>query len=151
MKDPYLYFRGVVDEDNDDGQAGSAVVLTSVAIPARNITGISPASDATIAIKFLSVRNQGPRGGQAGAADDEIIQDTITIACNTHRHQGVIDAIIGAMNDVHSDGFIDVLDDVTTNFANSTVAAVRLHGDITGIGGYTNDNSITGISVAAAM
>jgi hypothetical protein len=151
MKDTYLYFRGVVDEDNDDGQAGSAVVLTSVAIPARNITGIGPATDATVAIKFLSVRNQGPRGGQAGAADDEIIQDTITIACNTHRHQGVIDAIVRAMNDVHSDGFIDVLDDVTTNFANSTVSAVRLHEDITGIGGYTSDNNITGISVAAAM
>ena len=151
MKDTYLYFRGVVDEDNDDGQTGSAVLLSSVAIPARNITGIAPASDATVAIKFLSARNQGPRGGQAGATGDEIIQDTITIACNTHRHQGVINAIIGAMNDVHSDGFIDVLDDVTTNFANNTVAAVRLHGDITGIGGYTNDAVITGISVAAAM
>ena len=151
MKDTYLYFRGVADEDNDDGQAGSAVVLTSVAIPARNITGIAPASDATIAIKFLSVRNQGPRGGQAGATGDEIIQDTITIACNTHRHQGVIDAIVRSMNDVHSDGFIDVLDDVTTLYGDSTIAAVRLHSDITGIGGYTNDNSITGISVAAAM
>ena len=151
MKDTYLYFRGVVDEDNDDGQAGSAVVLTSVAIPARNITGIAPASDATIAIKFLSVRNQGPRGGQAGASGDEIIQDTITIACNTHRHQGVINAIIGAMNDVHSDGFIDVLDDVTTNYANNTIDAVKLHNDITGIGGYTSDTVITGISVAAAM
>ena len=151
MKDTYLYFRGVVDEDNDDGQTGSAVLLSSVAIPARNITGVGPASDATIAIKFLSVRNQGPRGGQAGATGDEIIQDTITIACNTHRHQGVINAIIGAMNDVHSDGFIDVLDDVTTNYANNTVSAVRLHNDITGIGGYTSDTVLTGISVAAAM
>ena len=151
MKDTYLYFRGVVDEDNDDGQAGSAVVLTSLAIPARNITGIGPASDSTIAIKFLSIRNQGPNGGQAGATGDEIIQDTVTIACTAHRHQPVIDTIIRAMNGVHSDGFVDVLDDVTTNYANETVAAVRLHNDITGIGGYTNDNSITGISVAAAM
>ena len=151
MKDTYLYFRGVVDEDNDDGQAATAALLTSIAIPARNITGIAPASNATIAIKFLSVRNQGPHGGWAGASDEEIIQDTITIACNTHRHQGVINAIIGAMNDVHSDGFIDVLDDVTTNYANNTVAAVRLHGDITGIGGYTSDTVLTGISVAAAI
>ena len=150
MKDTYLYFRGVVDEDNDDGQTGSAVLLSSIAIPARNITGIAPASDATVAIKFLSARNQGPRGGQAGGTGEEIIQDTITIACTTHRHQGVINAIIGAMNDVHSDGFIDVLDDVTTNYANNTVAAVRLHGDITGIGGYTSDTVLTGISVAAA-
>ena len=152
MKDTYLYFRGVADEDNDDGDgASSSVNPTSIAIPTRNITGIGPASDATVVIKFLSVRNQGPRGGQAGATGDEIIQDTITIACNTHRHQGVIDAIVRSMNDVHSDGFIDVLDDVTTLYGDSTIAAVRLHSDITGIGGYTNDNSITGISVAAAM
>jgi len=151
MKDTYLYFRGVVDEDNDDGQTGSAVLLSSVAIPARNITGIAPASDATVAIKFLSARNQGPRGGQAGGTGEEIIQDTITIACNTHRHQGVINAIIGAMNDVHRDGFIDVCDDVTTNYANSTISAVRLHNDITSMGGYTSDTNMTGISVAAAI
>ena len=151
MKDTYLYFRGVVDEDNDDGQTGSAVLLSSVAIPARNITGIAPASDATVAIKFLSARNQGPRGGQAGNTNEEIIQDTITIACNTHRQRGVINAIIGAMNDVHSDGFIDVLDDVTTNYANATISPVRLHNDITGIGGYTSDTVLTGISVAAAI
>ena len=144
MKDTYLYFRGVVDEDNDDGAAASAVLLTSIAIPARNITGIAPASDATIAIKFLSVRNQGPHGGWAGATGGEIIQDTITIACNTHRHQGVINAIIGAMNDVHSDGFIDVCDDVTTNYADATISSVRLHNDITGV-------ADDGISVAAAI
>ena len=151
MKDTYLYFRGVVDEDNDDGQTGSAVLLSSIAIPARNITGIAPASDATVAIKFLSARNQGPRGGQAGNTNEEIIQDTITIACNTHRHQGVINAIIGAMNDVNRDGFIDVCDDVVTNYAGSTIPAVRLHGDITSMGGYTSDTNMTGISVAAAM
>ena len=145
MKDTYLYFRAVADEDNDDGDgASSSVNPTSIAIPARNITGIAPASDATVAIKFLSVRNQGPRGGQAGASGDEIIQDTITLGVNTHRHQPVIDTIIRAMNDVHSDGFIDVCDDVTTNFANATITAVRLHSDITGI-------ADTGISVAAAM
>ena len=144
--DKYLYFRAVDDEDNDDGDgASSGVNPTSIAIPTRNITGIGPGSDASVVIKFLSVRNQGPRGGQAGAADDEIIQDTITLAVNTHRHQGVINAIIGAINDVHSDGFIDVCDDVVTNFANETITAVRLHSDIsTGV-------ADTGISVAAAM
>jgi len=145
MKDTYLYFRAVADEDNDDGDgASSSVNPTSIAIPTRNITGIAPASNATIAIKFLSVRNQGPHGGWAGATGEEIIQDTITIACNTHRHQGVINAIIGAMNDVHRDGFIDVCDDVTTNYAGTTISAVRLHQDITGV-------ADTGISVAAAI
>ena len=145
MKDTYLYFRAVADEDNDDGDgASSSVNPTSIAIPTRNITGIGPASDATVVIKFLSVRNQGPRGGQAGASGDEIIQDTITLGVNTHRHQGVINAIIGAMNDVHSDGFIDVCDDVATLYGDSTIATVRLHSDITGV-------ADTGISVAAAM
>ena len=145
MKDTYLYFRAVADEDNDDGDgASSSVNPTSIAIPTRNITGIAPASDATVVIKFLSVRNQGPRGGQAGATGDEIIQDTITLGVNTHRHQGVIDTIIRAMNDVHSDGFIDVCDDVTTLYGDSTIAAVKLHKDITGV-------ADTGISVAAAM
>jgi len=145
MKDTYLYFRGVADEDNDDGDgASSGVNPTSIAIPTRNITGIAPGADNTVLIKFLSVRNQGPRGGQAGASGDEIIQDTITLGVNTHRHKGVIDTIIRAMNDVHSDGFIDVCDDVTTLFGDSTIAAVKLHKDITGV-------ADTGISVAAAM
>ena len=145
MNDTYLYFRAVADEDNDDGDGGSSSVNpTSIAIPARNITGIAPASDATIDIKFLSVKNQGPHGGQAGTSGEEIIQDTITIACNTHRHQPVIDSIIRAINDVHSDGFIDVCDDVTTNYANSTVSAVRLHSDITGV-------ADTGMRVAAVQ
>ena len=145
MKDTYLYFRGVADEDNDDGDgASSGINPTSIAIPTRNITGIAPASDATVVIKFLSVRNQGPRGGQAGASGDEIVQDTITLGVNTHRHQGVIDTIIRAMNDVHSDGFIDVCDDVATLYGDSTIAAVKLQKDITGV-------ADTGISVAAAM
>ena len=143
--DKYLYFRAVDDEDNDDGDgASSSVNPTSIAIPTRNITGIGPASDATVVIKFLSVRNQGPNGGQAGATGDEIIQDTITLGVTTHRHQGVINAIIGAMNDVHSDCFIDVCDDVETIYGDSTISAVRLHSDITGV-------ADTGISMAAAM
>jgi len=48
------------------------------------------------------------------------------------------------MNDVHSDGFIDVCDDVATLFGDSTIDEVRLHSDITGV-------ADTGISVAAAM
>ncbi len=145
MKDTYLYFRAVADEDNDDGDgASSSVNPTSIAIPTRNITGIAPASDATVIINFLSVRNQGPRGGQAGGTGEEIIQDSITLGVNTHKHQGVIDAIIRTMNDVHQDGFIDVCDDVATTYAGATITEVRLHSDITGV-------ADTGISVAAAV
>ena len=68
--DKYLYFRGVLDEDNDDGQAGSAAQLTSACLPARNITGIGPGSDTTLVVYFKSVRNQP---GHAGDSGDEII------------------------------------------------------------------------------
>ena len=146
--DKYLYFRGVADEDNDDGDgASSGVNPTSIAIPARNITGIAPASDTTLKIYFLSVRNQGPHGGQAGATGDEIVQDSVTISVTTHRHKKVIDTIIRAMSSIsgkHNDGFIDVCDDVATLYGDSTTTAVRLHSDISGI-------ADTGISVAAAM
>ena len=149
--DKYLYFRGVVDEDNDDGQTGSAVLLSSIAIPARAITGIAPASDALVKISFESVRNQGPYGGHAGASGAEIIQDNIQIAVGTHTHQAVIDTIIRAItNTTHTDGFIDVVDDVVTNFAGDTISAVRLNNNISAMGGYTSDTNMTGISVAAA-
>ena len=145
--DTYLYFRAVADEDNDDGDgASSGINPTSIAIPARNITGIIPTSDVILKIMFTSVRNAGPRGGQAGATGDEIVQDSISISVNAHRHQGVVDTIIRAMNDVHSDGFIVVNDDVTTLFGNATTEAVKIHPDIQADG--IGDNKI---SVAAAM
>ena len=143
--DTYLYFRGVADEDNDDGDgASSSVNPTSIAIPARNVTGITPTSDALLRVSFTSVKNAGPRGGQAGTTGQEIIQDSVVIGVNTHRHQNVADTIIRAMNGTHSDGFIDVCDDVATLYGDSTTTAVRLHSDIIGI-------ADTGITVAVAQ
>lgn len=141
--DKYLYFRGVADEDNDDGDgASSSVNPTSIAIPARMITGIAPASDATVIIYYKAIKSQP---GFAGGTGTEVIQDSVTIGVNTHRHQNVINAIIAAINnDAHNNGFIDVCDDVTTLYGDSTTTAVRLHGDITGV-------ADTGISVLAAV
>ena len=142
--DKYLFFRAVADEDNDDGDgASSGVNPTSIAIPARNITGIAPASDTTLEIFFKSVRNQA-----GNSADDEVvISDKVVINVNTHTHQQVTDKILRAITStmpLYGDGFIDVCDDVTTNAANETVSAVRLASDITGI-------DATGISVAATL
>jgi len=149
--DKYLYFRGVLDEDNDDGQAGSAAQLTSVCLPARNITGIGPSSDSLLQIYFKSVRNQP---GHAGASGDEIIQDSITLAVTTHRHKVVTEAILRAITSTGSmkDGFIDVVDDCTTIVAgNAARAATTIHPNLTAVGGYTSDTNLTGLSVAVAL
>ena len=81
----YLYFaEGAVETTGEAAMFPASAFLgvdpisattSRVSFKARNITGVAPASDATLDIKFLSVRNQGPRGGQAGATGDEIIQD----------------------------------------------------------------------------
>ena len=132
--DKYLYFRVVEDEDNDDGDgASSGVNPTSLAIPARNITGIGPTGNTTLTIFFKSVRNGG---GHAGASGDEIIRDHIQITVNSHTHKAIIDTIIRAINSTgpnYSDGFIDICDDVTTNTADEAVSAVRIHPDISSI------------------
>ena len=149
--DKYLYFRGVLDEDNDDGQAGSAAQLTSVCLPARNITGIGPGSDATLVVYFKSVRNQP---GHAGASGDEIISDSITLAVTTHRHKVVTDAILRAISSTGSmkDPFIDVVDDCTTIVSgDAAITATPIHGDLEPVGGYTSDTNLTGLSVAVAL
>ena len=149
--DKYLYFRGVLDEDNDDGQAGSAALLTSVCLPARNITGIGPGSDSTLVIYFKSVRNQP---GHAGGTNEEIISDSITLAVTTHRHKVVTDAILRAITSTGSmrDGFIDVVDDCTTIVSgDASRTATSIHGDLTSVAGYTSDTDLTGLSVAVAL
>tara|TARA_R100000388_G_C7125978_1_gene103192 strand:+ start:56 stop:538 length:483 start_codon:yes stop_codon:yes gene_type:complete len=157
--DKYIYVRGVKDVDNDDGQAGSANNLTSVCIPVRNITGILPCSNGVLAgdthieIKFLSIRNQGPHGGQAGTADAETVQDTIILKIASHKHKEVIDEIIRAINanaPLYNDGFIDVLDNVATNLANEAVSPIKISRHITDIGGYTSDTNITGLVLKPA-
>ena len=150
--DKYIYVRGVKDVDNDDGNAGSANHLTSICIPVRNITGIHPSDGTNLQIKFLSLRNQGPYGGQAGSADEETVQDTITLNIASHKHKEVTDAILRAINSnapLYNDGFIDVLDNVTTNLANETIDAIKISKHISDIGGYTSDTDITGLLVKA--
>ena len=149
--DKFLYFRQVKDVDNDDGQTNGATNPTSICIPAKNIMSIAPASDTTLQIRFKSMKNSP--ASAAGASGDEILTDTVTLTVNTHKHKDVADALIGAINSnrLYNDGFIDVVDAVTTNLANETVSGIFLHPDITGIAGYTNDTDATGIAVAIAL
>lgn len=142
--DKYLFFRAVADEDNDDGDgASSGINPTSIAIPARNITAIGPASNTTLEIYFQSVRNQAGNGTD----DENVISDKVVISIGEHTHKDVIDNILRAITSTgpnYTDGFIDVCDDVTTNTANETVSAIRLNSNISGI-------ADDGITVAAAL
>tara|TARA_B100000424_G_scaffold195758_1_gene153144 strand:- start:266 stop:721 length:456 start_codon:yes stop_codon:yes gene_type:complete len=149
--DKFLYFRTVADVDNDDAAAGSATQLTSVCIPAKNIMSIAPASDTTLQIRYKSIKNSP--ASAAGATNDEILTDTVTLTVNTHTHKNVVDALVAAINSnkLYTDGFIDVVDTVTTNLANAAVSAIFFHPDITGVAGYTSDTNATGLSVAAAI
>ena len=149
--DKFLYFRTVADVDNDDAAAGSTTQLTSVCIPAKNIMSIAPASDTTLQIRYKSIKNSP--ASAAGASADEILTDTVTLTVNTHTHKNVVDALVAAINSntLYTDGFIDVVDTVTTNLANATVSAIFFHPDITGVAGYTSDTNATGLSVDVAI
>ena len=142
--DKYLFFRAVADEDNDDGDgASSGINPTSIAIPARNITAIGPASGTTLEIYFKSVRNQAGNGTD----DENVVSDKVVIGVGSHTHKEVIDNILRAITSTgpnYTDGFIDVCDDMTTNADNETVSAVKINGNITGI-------ADDGITVAAAL
>ena len=135
----YLYFRTVADEDDDDGDtASSGIAPTSIAIPASSIVGMAPSAAGTLTIWFNSVRNSMSDGD-----NEVVIKDSVVLNITTKRHKKVMDAIIQSINGgPHSDGWIVVADDMTTNYANETVTAQYLHDDITTCGA---------INVAAAL
>jgi hypothetical protein len=148
--DKYLYFRTVADVDNDDGATNGATNPTSLCIPARNIVSMAPASATTLQIRFKPVKNGTTGSNQSG---EEVLTDSVTLTVNNHTHKNVADALIGAINSnkLYNDGFIDVVDTVTTNLANASVDAIFFHSDITGVSGYTDDTDATGFAVAVAL
>ena len=127
----YLYFRTVADEDDDDGDtASSGIAPTSIAIPVSSIVGIAPSAAATVTIWFKSARNAYTQGDA-----EEVLKDSVVLNVTTRRHKKVMDAIIRSINGgPHSDGWIVVADDVTTNTANATVEASYIHKDLTSCG-----------------
>ena len=127
----YLYFRTVADEDDDDGDtASSGIAPTSIAIPTSSIVGMGPSAAGTLTIWFNSVRNNMSDGD-----NEVVIKDSVVLNITTKRHKKVMDAIIRSINGgPHSDGWIVVADDMTTNYANETVTAQYLHNDITTCG-----------------
>jgi len=144
-EDVMLYFRGVADEDNDDGNAGAATQLSSLLIPAKRLRYMNPTSDTELTLFFDSVKNTE---GADDQADEITISDTVVLTVNTNAHKEAMAGIVQAVN-ASKTGLVVVADTVTTNVAGSTVSTTFIHPDITGMGGYTSDTNFTGIAVAA--
>ena len=132
-KERWLYFRTVADEDDDDGDTASAGTSpTSLCVPARDMLSIHPASDTSVQLNFRSVRNSRTVNPELYAVD------TVVLNTNQGKTFEVMNRILQHVNNApHHDGFIVVADDMTTNYAGSTVSAVYLHTDITSCGAIT--------------
>ena len=128
MEEKYLYFRTVVDTDQDDGADNSLYV------PASSITGLVPTSTTALTIFFTSVRNEP---GFAGGTGEEVVRDSVIINCTAGKVKQVMQTIVRAINStapLYNDGVIVVADDVVTNLADDTVAAKYIDSGITSCG-----------------
>tara|TARA_Y100000592_G_C5333448_1_gene250687 strand:- start:178 stop:645 length:468 start_codon:yes stop_codon:yes gene_type:complete len=144
-KDVMLYFRGVADEDHDDGNCGAVTRLSSVMLPASRMRWMNPTSDTELTLYFDSIKNIE---GADDQADEITIADSVVLTVNTNAHKEAMAGIIQAINGSKT-GVVVVADTVTTNTAGSTVDTVFIHPDITGMGGYTSDTNFTGIACVA--
>ena len=124
-----LYFRSVADEDNDDGAESAATNLTSLLIPADRLRWMNPTSDTLLTLYFDSIKNTE---GADDQADEITIADEVSLTISSNQHREVMNGIVQAIN-ASKTGLVVVADDVTTNVAGSTVSAVYVHPDITGI------------------
>ena len=91
MNTKYLYFK----DGNNDAQM----------YPASSLLGIIHSADTTLLLRFVSAVT-----GSAAATEVDLVTLTIT----SENERGVCEAIVGAMNDVKSSGFI-IVADVTAN------------------------------------
>ena len=124
-----LYFRSVADEDNDDGAESAATNLTSLLVPADRLRWMNPTSDTLLTLYFDSIKNTE---GADNQADEITIADEVSLTISSNQHREVMNGIVQAIN-ASKTGIVVVADDVTTNVAGSTVSAVYVHPDITGI------------------
>jgi len=119
----YLYFRTEADEDADDDIARSALY------PVSSFVGVHPTNDTELTLCFLpQIRNSG------GVTDgqDFTNNDTIKLTVTAGKHTEVMQDIVSAINGgPHSDGFIVVADDATTDADNTTKAAIYVSSHIT--------------------
>jgi hypothetical protein len=120
MKEVYLYFRTQAVLADDDSSADSAC------FPLSRFTGMHPTADDTLAIHFEpQIRNNGD-----GQADDFTNNDKVIVTLSSvNTHKDVITELsrlfAGAANGgIHADGFLDVADDLTGNYAVTGIAGL---------------------------
>ena len=126
-----LYFRTEADEDNDDNNGAQ----TSCCFPASRLRAMNPTADDTLTLYFDSMKNTE---GADNQADEITIADTVALTITANTHEAVMKALVRAINgkksNPKSDGILVVADDVTTNAADETVAAVYFDSNITACG-----------------
>ena len=130
----YFYFRTEADEDADDDKAVSAMIPVEKfrgAIPSNSSAGTSAN---VITLFFESALNMAG----AGQNGEIIIQDSVVLNVTVGQAKNVLVAIAEAANGhPHSDGVVVIGDDATTDFDNTTKAAVYVHPGITSVGAIT--------------
>jgi hypothetical protein len=136
-----LYFRTVADEDNDDNNGAQ----TSVCFPASRLRAMNPTGDTTLTLYFDSLRNHQ---GDEDQADEVTVSDEVALTITANKHKEVMTALIQAINgkksNPKSDGILVVADDVTTNAADATVAAVYFNSNVTACGAINVKAAHTG-------
>lgn len=125
LQEKYLYFRTEADEDDDDDSARSALY------PVSSFKGVHPTSDTALTLFFEPQIIQPHDEGSNTFTNN----DSIILNINQGKATEVMQDIVSAINGgPHSDGFITVADDATTDFLGTTKAAVYVSGDITSCG-----------------
>ena len=119
MSERYLYFRTVSAIGDDDARGDSAMY------PLSSLQGIHPTADDSLNIFFkpmIPVHAGDPDDDTANMISADYVVINLTTA-NTHK-----DVIAGLTrlfgSHPHSDGFIDVADDVTGVYAVPGISAV---------------------------
>jgi hypothetical protein len=86
--------------------------------PLSALRGLAVTADATILMTFNSFRN--------GTAD--LDRDTVTITCTSDKEKAVFEAIAQNINaGPHSDGFIVIADDVTSNYVHPDITSIAIN------------------------
>ena len=128
-----LFFRDQADEANVDG------IDDQLCIPAKNLVGISPASDTTLTLTFESVKNN------TNSHNEMVAHDTVVLTVQEGDLFEAMEGILQAINsNPHHDGFLVIADDCATTdsatsaLANLTIATEYVHPSIQGVASINN-------------
>lgn len=122
LQEKYLYFRTEADEDADDD------IATSALYPVSSFKGVHPTNDTELTLCFTPQIRQPHDEGSNAFTNNDTIKLTVTAGKHTEVMQDIVSAINGGP---HSDGFIIVADDATTDADNTTKAAIYVSSHIT--------------------